>query len=214
MYGNTLTRSLDAFGQMIRRPHHGARWVRDRIDKQSPIQMGLPWTSWTCIDYLRRTVKPGTRVFEWGGGGSTLFWARMGCHVVCVESNEYWKGQIEQQIAKAMPESAGKVQIRFVPAETAQPDAVRAYVEAVKDGAPWDIILVDGLEESYVSRMDCLKMTPSAIKPDGFVLLDDSWRPRYDEAPTIMAGFDQTKFWGLGPARMGCTRTDMYRRHR
>lgn len=214
MYGNTLTRSLEAFGQMVRRPHHGARWISDRLGKKSPIEQGLPWTSWTIIDYLRKNIKPGMRVFEWGGGGSTLFWARLGCRVTCCESNEYWKDQIAKRIKDAHPDLADKVEFRFVPAETKDPAAVRAYIESVRDGAPWDVILVDGLEEDYISRMDCLKLAPACIAPEGMVLLDDSWRPRYDEAPTIMSGFQQRKFWGLGPARMGCTRTDMYRRKR
>jgi hypothetical protein len=134
--------------------------------------------------------------------------------VTCCESNEYWKDQIAKRIKDAHPDLADKVEFLFVPAETQEPGAVKAYIESVRHGAPWDVILVDGLEEDYISRMDCLKLTPECIAPNGMVLLDDSWRPRYDEAPTIMAGFEQTKFWGLGPARMGCTRTDMYRRTR
>ncbi|MFN7020542.1 MAG: hypothetical protein ACK4WH_04335 [Phycisphaerales bacterium] len=212
MYGNTLTRSLEAVGQMLRRPHHGARWVADRLSRQSPIEQGMPWTSWTSIDFLRTHVKPGMRVFEWGGGGSTLFWAKLGCRVTCCESNEYWKDQIGERLRRSHPELAGSIELRFVPAETGTPEAVQAYIDSARAGAPWDVILVDGLEETYISRMDCLKITPEVVAPDGVVLLDDAWRPRYDGAATLMKGFERTMFWGLGPARMGCTRTDMYRR--
>lgn len=110
------------------------------------------------------------------------------------------------------PETSARVDVRLVGAETGGAGAVREYVRAVHTGAPWDVILVDGLDAPFISRMDCLRECPGALTPAGCVLLDDAWREAYSDAPGIMDGIGYERFWGLGPARWGMTRTDLYRR--
>jgi hypothetical protein len=213
MKGNTLTRSLNAFRHMALRPHHAARWARDRARPATPIDVGLPWFSYTCIDFLRGFVRPGMRVFEWGGGGSTVFFASAGCLVTTCESHEGWAEKIRERIAGLGPDVASRLELRVVPAESGDPALVRRYVESYLQGGPWDIVVIDGLEEAYVSRMDCVKIVadhPERIAPGGIVLLDDSWRERYDLAPQVLGAFERTMFWGLGPSRWGVTRTDSY----
>src|SRR5687768_17402765 len=90
MDGNTWTRSARSVAAMAANPSDALRWLRDRIERCTPISAGLPWIAWSCIRFLVQRVPPGARVFEWGAGGSTIFFAALGCSVVSVESSVRW----------------------------------------------------------------------------------------------------------------------------
>jgi hypothetical protein len=194
---------------MIRHPRDGARWVVGAARRQSPLELGLPWMSWGAIDYLRATLRPGLRVLEWGGGGSTRFFLVLGCVVTTIESNDYWVDQIRS--AAADDGTAARLDIRYVPAETREPAHVARYIAAAAEGGPWDVVVVDGLEESYVSRVDCVKaIGADAVARDGMIVLDDAWRSEYDVVPSLLPRYRRRIFKGLGPARYGVTQTDVY----
>src|SRR5262245_30740131 len=98
MEGTNLYRATLALGHMILRPKDAGRWIRDNVvSRKSALERGLPWMSWQAIDYLEIAIRPGMRVFEWGGGGSTIFFAEHGCHVTTVESSGVWKNMIWQR---------------------------------------------------------------------------------------------------------------------
>ncbi len=209
MEGTNSYRIRLALGHMLLRPKDAGRWLVDNIlFKKTAIERGLPWMSWKAIDFLRTHLSPGLRVFEWGGGGSTIFFADHGCHVTTVESSEFWKEVIQMRCKER--DSAGSVVIRYIPAETQDPKAIAGYVQSIHEGAPWDVIVVDGLEESYVSRMDCLRQIKGSVSKDGIVILDDSYRSLYLQAPKILEGWERTVHRGLGTSRRGVTQTDIY----
>ena len=157
MQGTTLTRSLNAFRHMLLEPKFAARWAGERLRPTTPLQRGLPWTSWPSIEYLQKRLRPGMRVFEWGGGGSTVFFLRLGCSVATVESDRVWRDRISEAISRETSDARGRWDLRFVRAEAGGMVPVTAYVEAVKFGAPWDLILVDGIDEPHLNS--CLLYT-------------------------------------------------------
>ncbi|MBX3357076.1 MAG: hypothetical protein KF745_01480 [Phycisphaeraceae bacterium] len=210
MQGNPLLFGIRTAGHMVRRPRHTVHWISDRLRRgATPLSVGLASISWPCIDFVRRTVKPGDRVFEWGGGGSTTFFAALGCRVTTVESNEYWRDEIVKHVESELP-ADNRPELRFIAAENGDRAAEQQYVTSVDDGAPWDMILVDGLETPSVSRVDCVKHAVGKVRPGGIILLDDSWRPEYDGVPALLPGYRRIEFSGLGPARLGLTKTDAY----
>lgn len=210
MEGNTLTRSLRGIAYMVRSPRDAVRWVRGKVSPSSPIKLGLPWVSWGAIDRLEALVRPGMRVFEWGGGGSTLFWLGKGCHVTTVESSEFWLKAMKEEIAQRG--WSDRAEMRLVEAEKQEPALISRYVQEVHQGKPWDIVLVDGLEESYVGRVACLREIPGkgVVNPGGFLVLDDAWRENYQVTPSILDGWKRETYRGLGPCRPGVTQTDIY----
>jgi hypothetical protein len=210
MYGNTLTRSVNAFRHMLLEPRHAARWVGDRVTRRSPLELGLPWLSWPSIEYLRRELRPGMRVFEWGGGGSTIFFLRLGCTVTTVESNPLWRDRLLLAVSREDFRIRDRSDLRFVPAETGERENVIAYIDAVRAGAPWDVILVDGIDEPFLNRINCLRIAPQALSVTGLIILDDAWRDLYADAAHILHGYIRREFWGLGPCRLGVTKTDVY----
>lgn len=210
MHGSTLRRSLTGIAHMIKSPRDGGRWIRDKLNPSTPIRLGLPWVSWPAIDHLAGVVLPGMRVFEWGGGGSTVFWLSKGCHVTTVESSLEWMTIIQAEIDRRG--FAARFEIRLVEAGAMKPERVQQYIREVHRGTPWDIVLVDGVDEAYLGRMDCLREVPlpGVVRPRGLLVLDDSWRDAHAVAPQILQGWQRTVFKGLGPCRPGVTQTDVY----
>jgi len=101
-----------------------------------------------------------------------------------------------------MPEHPG-------PAERALADS---YVDRIGAGTRYDLVLVDGADGALNLRMECLARAGEHLADRGAIVLDDAWRTAYHSAPAILNGFSHHVFEGVGPARVGVTRTDVYER--
>lgn len=192
-------RWLDVASHVVRRPRHGAHWVRQRFDGPSALDMGLPWIAWPALDYLRRTLRPGMRVFEYGAGGSTIFFASAGCEITSVEHNPEWGRMVSERLATMRLKTPAI--IKLIPQERAS-----EYARAIR--GEWDLILVDGAH-----RLECIEAARDQLAPGGRLLLDNADFPEYAAAPTMLAGFKRTPFRGLGVGqRRWVTQTDLYER--
>jgi hypothetical protein len=58
----------------------------------------VPWYTYAMIDFLRRRVSDEHRVFEYGGGYSTLWYAKRVESVVAVEDSEIWAENIRPNL--------------------------------------------------------------------------------------------------------------------
>jgi predicted O-methyltransferase YrrM len=177
--------------------------------------MGLPWISWPCIDWLDQLDLGGKRIFEYGGGGSTLYFLRRGASVRTVENSVAWAGRIQARVTEEGLHESRRFDLELVEIPEHPGPAHRelssTYVRAL-GGGPWDLVLVDGADGSLNLRMECLQQARETVNSHGFVVLDDAWRKGYETAPSIMSGFRRQIFQGVGPSRPGVTRTDVYSR--
>ena len=188
-----------------RHPEHIRLWFRDRVDWRSSVDRGIPWLSYPCIEHLRDHMIAGMRVFEWGGGGSTVFFARLGCRIFTMESHPLWRKVIQDKV-NAMGESvSGNVDIRFVPTNPNNPERMHEYIEQVSNGAPWDVILVDGWE-----RVRCVIEAKEYLSTKGILIFDNADSPQFAQVPQILKGFRRLQFPGMGPGRLWPTQTDIY----
>ncbi|HTQ06069.1 MAG TPA: hypothetical protein VMI54_19540 [Polyangiaceae bacterium] len=217
MDGTTLSRSARGLTYLASHPRHALLWTRDRLRPRTPLELGLPWISWPCIDWLERQALTGRRVFEYGGGGSTLYFLARGCRVSTVENSEPWAARIRDTVGATLgTEALARLTLTLV----AMPEHPRAadralandYVNALGAGSEFDVILVDGADGELGLRMECLTRAREHLSPSGFVLLDDAWRTDYARSLEILRGFERTVFEGAGPARWGVTRTDVFER--
>lgn len=214
MYGNFLSRSVRGVTRMLQRPDHGARWVRDRISKATPLDLGLPWFSWPAIEYLDRLPLAGARVFEYGGGGSTLYFLKRGCHVRTAENSPTWAELVSRRARAAGYEHRLDLRVVDMPEHPTASDhsLIEHYVMQIEADERWDLVVVDGVDGTPSTRMRCLARARAELKQEGTIVLDDAWRNEYSQAPEILRGFSPVRCVGLGPARWGVTRTDVYRR--
>lgn len=186
--------------------HHLAHWVRSWIGRRNPFREGMPWLSWPCIDYLETVVKRDLRVFEYGGGGSTIFFLSRECHVTTVEGDPKWGEAIQQRAYRICAES-GRFELRLVDITGGNPAAREAYVTAVISGSPWDLILIDG-----AARLECLAIAKDHLQPDGIIVFDNTDLPEYSAAYSHVPDFERIIFHGLGYGRRVPTTTEVFRR--
>jgi hypothetical protein len=64
------------------------------------------------------------------------------------------------------------------------------------DDECFDVVVVDGRE-----RMDCVRCAMRKVSPGGVLVLDDSDRPKYGVARTILAGWSSRDYVGLVPCK-------------
>ena len=182
-------------------------WRESYQPDRSPIGDRVPWITFGARLHLERILRPGSRVFEYGAGGSTLFFLDRGCSVTTVEHDVAWLERIRACVRPGAPWTFHHVPPG--PADEGDQDylssfpgyrglSFRRYVH-VLDGYPageFDIIMVNGR-----ARGPCLAAASRLVDSKGLVILDNSERPRY--APAIAAserdGWRACHFHGPGP---------------
>lgn len=146
----------------------------------------LPWLTYPAIDFLASRIDSDWRVFEYGCGYGTLWWAARVSEVAGVDHDASW-------IAAISPRLPATASVRLVPL-----DPPESYVEAIASaGEPFDVVIVDGRH-----RPACLLRAERAIVGTGVIILDNSERIEYREAIEQLraCGFRRVDFCGLVPA--------------
>lgn len=60
----------------------------------------MPWLSMPAVEYLESLDLKGRTILELGGGSSTIYFARRGAVVHCLEQNVNWRVWIRYQLSK------------------------------------------------------------------------------------------------------------------
>jgi hypothetical protein len=137
---------------------------------KSPFDLRQPWLPFDLADQLKTMVSRSSAVFEYGGGGSTAWFADHAGSVVTVEHEDEW-------YAKLASEFAGNPRVTLI--HRGSDDDYHDYVHAI-DAYPsdsFDVVVVDGR-----ARVRCVERAATAVKPGGLLLLDDVDRSRYAPA--------------------------------
>jgi hypothetical protein len=212
--GNTTTRILEGIFRLAERPDHATRWLRGKFEEGgSPLGSGLPWISWKAIDYLNKIDFRGKLVYEYGGGGSTIYFAKRGARVVTIETNSDWTTLIDDAVKRHKLQDLVTIEtIDLVDGQSKQ-----RYLDHILTVDPWDVVLIDGDDTDYsgrcpypISRMECVPNVLKTVRPGCMAIVDDSWRPKYLSARESFASATRRAFRGLGPHRPGVTQTDIY----
>ena len=113
----------------------------------------MPWITFAAITYLKQVLSPDMRVFEYGTGGSTLFFARRVAEVISVEHDPVWYEQLREiienrninnthvQLIEPCPEASTQ-------AQAANPDANARVTAAVLGCFPGELFDSTGLLKS------------------------------------------------------------------
>jgi len=202
---------------------HVFRWLRS-LRKDYLLKKKQPWLVFDAIDFLNSLPLEGKRVFEYGSGGSTLFWLNHGAECVSVEHNPDWyklmhhrlKGMDRIDYRLVLPEPADDKKVRDIadPNLYLSEDVLslgynfRNYVCQI-DPFPdnfFDVVMIDGR-----ARPSCIMHSADKVKKRGFLILDNADRVYYT-ARTIeyLEHFDCLSFFGSGPINDLQWQTDVY----
>lgn len=187
-----------------------AAWRRSLGSGRSPVMDRVPWIVYGAEAYISGFLKPTSRVFEYGMGGSTLFFLDAGCTVISVEHDAAWGHKLSDLI-----QYNGRWTNFVVPPRAYSPHATAAntyssmfpgyessdfrnYVEVIlsEPDESLDVVMIDGRARSAACALAAAKVIPG-----GRIVLDNAERPRYDKAvkDLVARGWSPTRFSGAGP---------------
>lgn len=148
----------------------------------------IPWYTYPAIEYLAQFDYGAKKIFEFGCGNSSLFWAARAAEVVSIEDNPTWFEKWQREF------SAANLDVRWR-------DEGEIYENAIfEDSQKYDVIIVDGKR-----RAQCAAAAVKALAPGGMIILDDSDRintsAEYIQAVAALKNADllQVDFYGFCP---------------
>lgn len=195
----SLLRYLPAWLASMRAAEHGA----------DPMSDALPWLTFAATAELSRIVSPTSRVFEYGAGGSTLFFAERAAFLASVEHNEDWYGRVARRLdgfdnvefilSPPEDDASGQSNGEYGSGDPGYQGMTFADYAASIDRFPdssFDVLLIDGR-----ARPACFRHGHRKVRPGGCIVIDDSERPRYSsiEDLALEAGWSAQRFFGPGP---------------
>ena len=113
----------------------------ESVARRAPVDRrgaALPWLTYPAIDWLESGLRPEDRIFEYGMGGSTLWFSERVAQVTSVDHNATWVKRFSVPANVTIKVAACQGDMVHAPEGD-------AYVEAIREsGRPFDIVLVDG----------------------------------------------------------------------
>ena len=141
----------------------------------------IPWFTYPALECVEQWDLSKKRVFEFGTGHSTIYWARHAAKVVGVESDPQWAERIRSRI--------GDNTTLLV-----EPDRKRYAQRMFELEEEFDVIVIDGIE-----RYQCVAPARERLSKGGVIILDNSdWHER-SAAALKASGLLQVDMTGLGP---------------
>jgi hypothetical protein len=141
-----------------------------------------PWMCQSEIDKIILYLKPEHKMFEWGCGGSTLFFSKYVSLYRSVEHNIEWYKDVLPNIQK-------NTELYYIDCQKEYENYIN-FIEKFSD--LYDCILIDGRE-----RVNCAIKAKKYLSTNGILLVHDFFnRPRYNpilEFYNIIDRVDNTK---------------------
>ena len=148
----------------------------------------IPWYTYPAIEYLSQFDYSNKKIFEFGCGNSSKFWAARAKKVVSIEDNLKWFAKWQQEM------TAPNQQVLWR-------DEGEIYENAILESdEKFDVIIVDGKR-----REKCCETALLRLSKGGMIILDDSDRintsEEYKKSVAILksANLLQVDFYGFCP---------------
>lgn len=141
----------------------------------------IPWYTYPAIEFVRGLKLDDCKVFEYGSGNSSIFWAGRVGEIIAVENDPAWADEVRARGVKNLRVITSKVREEYI-------NLPLAF------GGGFDIVIIDG---RY--RKECAEIAVGVVNNNGMIIFDNAdW---YPEACGIIRsnGWFQICFSGLGP---------------
>lgn len=155
----------------------------------------LPWYSYAAIDFIEERLSNDIRVFEYGSGSSTYWYANLIEEVVAVEHDTKWA----ERVREFTPSNATII----------HRDNKLDYLEGPFEFGDFDIVVIDGQ-----FRSDCAAYAVEALSEEGVIIWDDTHNDEFSSGYQELQnkGFKEIFFQGMGPVTATLQRTSVFYR--
>lgn len=152
----------------------------------------VPWYTYPFVDFLDCLDLKKKKVFEYGSGNGSLYFAKKAKKVVTVDHDEFWSNKIKAKKIKTLKSYCFEVK--------------KDYINSIDDiGGKYDIIVIDG---KY--RLPCANLSVKHLNKNGFIILDNSDWYRQTAKFLRSKGFNQIDFTGFGPINYYAWTTSLF----
>jgi hypothetical protein len=190
------------------------KWFSSFRPGRSLMGQAQPWVPFETENWLRHYLKPYMQVFEYGSGGSTIFFAERVEKVFTIEHDKKWYMLVSKALAQRgitncsyllhEPEPiAGNLSTvdesqssSFIYDDYYVGTTVHEYVRAI-DVHPdhtFDLVLVDGR-----ARTECIQHAIPKIKPGAYLMLDNSNNADVAQIVRKLQSYPHIVFRGIAP---------------
>lgn len=163
-------------------------WVKSYKNKMPLDSAGepVPWVTLPFIRFIENRINNKIRLFEYGSGNSTFYYAKRVKEVVSIEHDNEWV----EIVKRGKPVNAHIVHIEL----TDECD----YQKAILKHGKFDMVIVDGRR-----RNDCIHNSIDSLSEIGVIVLDDSHRDEYKSGIDYLKnnGFKCIDFYGVAPGQ-------------
>jgi SAM-dependent methyltransferase len=207
MHGTVPQKIGRVITDLVFHPQYISRCLAHNVLKdRTPLDLEIPWFSYAAIDFLESFLRPEMEVFEYGSGGSTLFFSRRVRSVLSVEDNPAWYELVTTRLKE---KSVTNAKLRLCPFDFKNPIGFEKseYLSALPE-QKFDVLVIDGSEEWTQVRPICFQKAEAHVKPGGVIVVDDSWR--YLQLRENNQARSHRVFQSVGPCRPGVTSTDIF----
>ncbi|GAA0892351.1 hypothetical protein GCM10009122_20300 [Fulvivirga kasyanovii] len=143
----------------------------------------IPWLSYSFLYFIDPRLNSKLRMFEYGSGNSTIYFAKRIKSITSVEHDPNWYKVVRSKVG-------GNAELHLLNLD-------ETYVSQIqKTDSKFDLILVDGR-----MRVKCIMESYKYLSEDGVIIVDDSQREKYQEGLNFLLsnGFKKIDFWGASP---------------
>jgi len=207
----------EGIGRVSRNARYVFPWALSLVRRTDALTERMPWIVYSARDRIASSLRASSRVFEYGSGGSTLWFADRCFRVVSVEHNAAWCERIQRllrdarstnvdlRLVKPSARYDGSIATRYVSDDPEWSGcSFEPYVSVIEEYPDdfFDLVLVDGR-----ARADCLEPGWTKLRVGGLLVLDDSDRERYQESMKRVPTNNREDHHGLVAfsRKFGCT---------
>ena len=188
--------------------------IQSLRDGRNALRERRPWITFAAQEWMASILSAEMRIFEYGSGGSTLYFATRVKQVISIEHDPAWHARVQAALdSVGAASSVLPMLIEPRPAagpvgDPSDPDryasghgryreyAFDEYAKAVDsygDGS-FDLVFIDGR-----ARPACTKHAVRKTRVGGYIVLDNSERRHYGRAMDLLSGYRRMDFFGPGP---------------
>ena len=162
-------------------------WYRSYNTKKSVDKNGkpIPWCTYPFIKFIEPRLKKSFRVFEFGAGNSTLWYAERVGWIKAVEHDKEWIDYLSASI----PDN-----VEIVHKELSVDGDYSK--EVMKDQEKYELIIIDGRD-----RNNCARNSINYLTDEGVIIFDNSDLAIYKSSVDFLNNneFKRIDFIGMSP---------------
>jgi SAM-dependent methyltransferase len=156
----------------------------------------IPWCTYSFLHFIETRLASPMRIFEFGCGNSTLYYAQRVSEIIAVEHDEQWAEVITTKLKP--------------PSHVIYKPSGAAYIDEIKQHGLFDIVIVDG-----ICRQETVNVILTALKHDGVIIWDNSDRFDFAAGYEVLKAhrFRELPFQGIAPITFVMSKTSILYRH-